>query len=62
MKSIFKFKVAFDEDIQERYVCARTTEEAFEKIEHYKEQLEQRGFATLQIISEPTVAIDYIIE
>ena len=63
MKMVFKFKVTFDfEEIQERYVCADTHEEAEKKLLNHIEQLKKEGCAEMHILCDPTVEIGYVID
>lgn len=55
-QTVFKFKVFFGDDAQERYVVAKTEDEALEKLEAYFADLAASGFATPTCIADyPTV-------
>lgn len=45
--TLYKFNILFkgDEDFQQRFVLARTEEQAYKKIEEYRKSLEKLHFA-----------------
>lgn len=61
--TVFCFKIRFDgdDDIQMRYVLARTEEQAVRKIEDYRKGLVERGFADLIYSLNPTVELENVI-
>lgn len=65
--TVFKFTMFFDgdfrpEDRQERYVVAKTEDEAIEKFRKYLQHQAANGFAKPTAYSyHPTVEIDYVI-
>lgn len=63
--TVFCFKCRFEGDdlldTQTRYVLARSEQQAISKMEEYCKGLEERGFAKLLYIPEPTVEIQNVI-
>lgn len=64
--TVYKFKMVYanrdDWDVQERYVVAKSEDEAIKKFETYLKMLSKEGFATPASYSAyPTVEIDYVI-
>ena len=65
MKTVFRFKVFFDDDIndiQYRYVSAKSYTEAWDKMERYRNNLFNRGFAYMTIVGEPEVEVENVID
>ena len=60
--TVFKFKMFFGDDVQERYVVAKDEDEAINKFESYLMGLATNGFAIPDSYTDyPTVEIDYVI-
>lgn len=60
--TVYNFKMIFGDDVQERYVVAKTEDEALSKFESYLMSLATNGFAIPDGYSLcPTVEIDYVI-
>ena len=61
--TVFEFKGHFKgyDDIQYRYVCAATEEDAYKKIEKYARELKRKGFAEFIWQYNPIVHIDSVI-
>ncbi len=61
---IYKFNILFEgddiEDIQQRFVCAFDEEEAYRKIEKYRNNLKKQGFANFNYFYKG-IEIDHII-
>lgn len=52
MMNVYIFTIIYDEwaiDIQDRYVVAKTQDEAYEKLEKYNEKQVKKGFARFRI-------------
>ena len=64
--TVFEFSGHFEGyndlgDIQYRYVCAESEEEAYKKIEKYSKELKKNGFAKFIWNYNPIVHLDGVI-
>ena len=48
-------------DIQERYVLAKTEEEAEKKLDEYRKEMVSNGFADFVLLGCPTVELENVI-
>lgn len=63
MKDVFRFTIYFaiNDTYQHRYVVAESEEEATAKIEAYRMDMVNQGFAFFRIIPHPIVEIENVI-
>lgn len=61
--TIYKFSIFYslDDEPQERFVVAESSDEAWEKITTHFEMMHREGYAKPVHIAEPTVEIDRAI-
>jgi len=62
--TIFKFHGFFEGDIEDtcdRYIAAKTNEEAWKKLEAYQEKLVANGFLKFIPCGEPEVELDGVL-